>query len=162
SFRGTELIVAADYWVPMSMELEIEPGHDFLHSRYSSTVWTLGRLKPGVTRGQAEANLNQIAQEIASRYPNLFDPKVRFHLSSPGLIGEWFRRPITGFGMVLMSIVGILLLLVCINLAGMLVARGADRRREIGIRIALGASKGRLLRQLMTESLLLAVSGGLA
>jgi predicted permease len=161
-FRGTELIVAADFWVPMSMELEIEPGHDFLRSRYSSTVWTLGRLKPNVARGQAEANLNQIAQEIASRYPNLFDPKVRFRLSPPGLIGESFRRPITAFGLVLMSIVGVVLLLVCINLAGMLVARGADRRREIGIRLALGASKGRLLLQLMTESLLLAVSGGLA
>ena len=47
-FRGTELIIAADYWVPMSMELQIEPGHDFLHSRYSSNIWTMGRLKPGI------------------------------------------------------------------------------------------------------------------
>jgi predicted permease len=160
-FRGTELIIAADYWVPMSMELQIEPGHDFLHSRYSSNIWTMGRLKPGITRGQAEANLDQIAQEIAGRYPNLFDPKIRFHLSPLGLVGKALRRPIKGFGVALMSIGSIVLLLACVNLAGMLLARAADRRREIGIRLALGASKGRLLRQLMTESMLLAASGGL-
>jgi predicted permease len=160
-FAGTELIVNADYWVPMSMELQIEPGNDWLHSRYSQNIWTMGRLKPGVSRAQAEANLNQIAQELAATYPNVLDRKARFRLSPPGLIGQGLRGPITGFGVVLMSIGGLVLLLACVNLAGMLTARAADRRREIGIRLALGASKGRLLRQIMTESLLLAAIGGL-
>ncbi len=159
-FGGTELIVSADFWVPAAMGREIEPGYNWLRSRYDGVVWTIGRLKPGITRRQAEENLNRVAYEIASRYPNLFDAKTRFHLSPPGLIGKWLRGPITGFGMVLMSIAGIVLLLACVNLAGMLLARGADRRHEIGIRLALGASKGRLLRQLMTESVLLAAGGG--
>src|SRR5205085_9552862 len=76
-------------------------------------------------------------------------------------IGEALRGSIRGFGIVLMSISGIVLLLACTNLAGMLMARAADRRREIAIRLALGASRFQLLRQLMTESLLLAACGGL-
>lgn len=161
SFLGTELIVTPDYWVPMSMELQVEPGNDWLHSRLSGNIWTMGRLKPTVTRVQAEADLNRIGQDLASAYPNLFDRKTRFHLSPPGLIGNALRGPITGFGVVLMSIGSLVLILACVNLAGMLTARAADRRHEIGIRLALGAGKLRLLRQLMTESLLLAASGGL-
>ena len=159
-FGGTELIVSADYWAPLSMVPRIEPGSDWLHSRSAQNLWTIGRLKTGVSRAHAEANLNQIAQELARSYPHVLDGKLRFRLSSPGLIGQALRGPITGFGVVLMGIGAIVLLLACINLAGMLSARAADRRREIGIRLALGASKGRLLRQLMTESLLLAAIGG--
>ena len=121
----------------------------------------MGRLKPTVTRVQAEADMNRIGQDFAGAYPNLFDRKTRFHLSPPGLIGNALRGPIAGFGVVLMSIGSLVLLLACVNLAGMLTARAADRRQEIAIRLALGADKLRLLRQLMTESLLLAASGGL-
>jgi predicted permease len=159
---GTELIVSADYWTPMSMEPRIEPGNDWPHSRYASNIWAMGRLRPGVTRAQAEADLNRIARQLADAYPDVLDRKSRLHLSAPGLIGEALRGPITGFGVVLMGIGGLVLLLACVNLAGMLTARAADRRREIAIRLALGASKARLLRQLMTESLLLAAMGGLA
>jgi predicted permease len=160
-FTGTELIVAADYWVPMTMELQIEPGNDWIHSRSAGNAWTLGRLKPGVSRAQAEADLNRITQDLARTYPNLINRKRRFSLSSPGLVGKALRGPITGFGVVMMGVGGIVLLLACVNLAGMLIARATDRRHEIAIRLALGAGKVRLLRQLMTESLLLAVSGGL-
>ncbi|HLJ46475.1 MAG TPA: ABC transporter permease [Bryobacteraceae bacterium] len=160
-FGGTELIVAADYWVPMSMSQRIEPGSDWLGSRYAQNIWVMGRLKPGVTPPQAEANLNQIGQELAAAYPNSISRKDRFRLSSPGLMGQALRGPITSFGAVLMCVGGLVLLLACVNLAGMLMARAADRRREIGIRLAIGAGKGRLLRQLMTESLLLASVGGL-
>jgi predicted permease len=160
-FTGTELIVKADYWVPLTMELQIEPGNDWLHSRGAHNIWTMGRLKPGVPWAQAEANLNQIAQELAVTYPNLLDRKARFRLSPPGLLGQALRGTINSFGVVLMSVGGLVLLLACVNLAGMLTARAADRRREIGIRLALGASRGRLLRQLMTESLFLAAVGGL-
>ena len=161
SFLGTVLIVAADYWVPLSMELEIEPGNDWIHRRFSTNAWAMGRLKPGVSPAQAEANLNQIGQDLAHSYPQWISPKSKFHLSQPGLIGRTLRGPITAFGVVLMSVSALVLLLACVNLAGMLTARAADRRREIGIRLALGAGKLRLLRQLMTESLLLAAGGGL-
>ena len=161
-FSGTELIVPADYWVPMSMEAVVEPGHDWLHSRFEQNVWILGRLKPGVSRHEAEANLNQIAQGLAAAYPDVIDKKDRFLLTTPGLVGPGLRTPVTGFAVVLMSVGGLVLLLATVNLAGMLTARAADRRREIGIRLALGASKMRLFGQLMTESLLLAGCGGLA
>ncbi len=160
SFGGTELIIAGDFWVPISMELEVEPGNDWLHSRFAGDIWTMGRLKSGVSRAQAEADLNRVARQLAREYPNTFDPRARFHLTRPGLIGGALRKPITGFGAVLTSIAAAGLLLACINLAGMLLARASDRHREIGIRLALGASRYQLLRQLMTESLLLALSGG--
>jgi predicted permease len=161
SFSGTELIVAADYWVPMSMELQIEPGNDWIHSRGAQNIWAMGRLKPGVSAAQAAANLDQMNQQLARAYPNQIDRRAKFHLSRPGLIGQTLRAPITGFGVVLSGVAAAGLLLACMNLAGMLLARASDRRREVAIRLALGASRFQLLRQLMTESLLLAAGGGL-
>ena len=160
SFLGTELIVAADYWVPMSMELQIEPGRDWLRARGWRSVWTVGRLKRGVSLKQAEADLNRIARQLTQTYPNEVGPKAKFVLSQPGLVGNVLRGPITGFGVAFMTVAGMALLLACINLAGMLLARASDRHREIGIRLALGAGRFQLLRQLMTESLLLALIGG--
>jgi len=161
SFSGTELIVAADYWVPMSMESQIEPGNDWLRSRSSQHVWTMGRRKSGVSGAQAAANLDQIAQQLARIYPNEIDRRTRFHLSRPGLIGQALLGPITSFGVVFMGLAGVGLLLACMNLAGMLLARASDRHREVGIRLALGASRFQLLRQLMTENLFLSAGGGL-
>jgi predicted permease len=161
SFQGTELIVTADYWAPMSMEFDIEPGNDWLKARGSRQVWVLGRLKPGVTRAQAEADLDRIGRQLARAYPNDLDVNAKFYLSRPGLIGQALRGPISGYGVVLMGIAGIVLLLACANLAGMLLARASDRQREFAIRLALGASRLQLLRQLLTESLLLAAIGGL-
>ncbi len=161
-FTGTELILACDFWVPMSMELEIEPGNDWYHSRDASNIWVMGRLKPGVSPGEAKTNLDQIARQLARSYPKDVNPKARFDLSRPGLIGEALRKPLTSFSIVLTCLAALVLLLACTNLAGMLLARASDRHREIGIRLALGASRFRLLRQLMTESILLAVAGGAA
>jgi predicted permease len=160
SFSGTELIVSADYWVPMSMELQIEAGSEWVRWRTSQNAWILGRRKPGVTRAQAEANLNQIGAQLARTYPNEVAQR-RIQLSPPGLVGQSLRGPVTSFGIVLMGVAGLGLLLACVNLAGMLLARASDRRREVGIRLALGAGRVQLLRQLMTESLLLAATGGL-
>ncbi len=161
SFSGTELIVAGDYWVPMSMESQIEPGNDdWIHSRGAQNIWTMGRLKAGVSSAQAAANLDQISQQLARAYPNELDQRMRFHLSRPGLIGQTLRGPITSFGVVLSGIAAAGLLLACMNLAGMLLARASDRHREVGIRLALGASRFQLLRQLMTESLFLSAGGG--
>ena len=159
-FGGTELFTSADFWVPMNMVRRIEPGSDWIRSRYAHNIWAMGRLRPGISRAVAEADLNRIARDLAAAYPNLIDTKDRFHLSDPGLVGQALRGPTTAFGVVLMSVGGLVLLLACVNLAGMLTARAADRQREIGIRLALGAGRWRLLRQLMTESLLLAAIGG--
>ena len=160
SFAGTELIVSSDFWVPINMETEVEAGSGWLRSRGSQNVWILGRVKPGVSWPQAETDLNRIALDLAQTYPNELDGKAKFRLTRPGLIGASLREPITAYGMVLTGVAATGLLLACINLAGMLLARAADRRREVGIRLALGAGKFQLLRQMMTESLVLAASGG--
>jgi predicted permease len=159
SFSGTELLFAADYWVPLSMLLQIQPGYDWTHSRTSQNTTVLGRRKPGVSRAQAEANLDQIAAQIVRAHPNDV-AAIKFHLSRPGLLGQYLRGPATNFGIVLMGVAALGLLLACVNLAGMLLARASDRRREVGIRLALGAGRSQLVRQLMTESLFVAISGG--
>jgi predicted permease len=159
SFTGTELLFAADYWVPLSMLLQIEPGYDWTHSRTSQNTTLIGRRRPGVSRAQAEANLDQIATQIVRAYPNQV-AALKFHLSRPGLGGQSLRGSVTNFALVLVGIAALGLLLACVNLAGMLLARASDRRREVGIRLALGATRSQLVRQLMTESLLLSISGG--
>jgi predicted permease len=160
-FNGTELIINPDVWVPMSMEAQIEPGHDWFEKRGWHNIWVLGRLKPGLSTQQAEASLNGIAAQIAREHPET-DEGMKIQLSPPGLLGNAMRGPVINFSAVLMGIAGIVLLLACVNLAGMLLARASDRRREIAVRLAIGARRGQLLRQLLTESLLLAIAGGAA
>src|SRR5581483_7473932 len=94
-------------------------------------------------------------------YPVL-DEGMKIQLTPPGLIGKALRGPVTGFAGVLMGVAGLVLLLACVNLAGMLLARASDRRKEIAVRLALGAGRAQLLSQLFTESLLLAFAGGAA
>ncbi len=160
-FRGTELIVNPDVWVPMSMETQIEPGNNWLIRRESSNIWVLGRLKARVSRLQAAASLNRIAAQLARAYPSI-DAGMKIQLSPPGLVGNALRGPVIEFASVLMGVAGLLLLLACVNLAGMLLARGADRRKEIAVRLAIGARRGQVMRQLLIESLTLAAAGSAA
>ena len=159
-FIGTERIISPDLWVPMSMEAQIEPGRYWLNDRGISDVWVLGRLKPAVSRAQAESSLNRIAAQLAHDYAH--DEGMHIQLSPPGLVGRNLREPVLAFTTVLMGVAGLVLLLTCLNLAGLLLARASDRRREMALRLALGARRIRLVRQLLTESLLLALAGGTA
>lgn len=162
SFTGTELIVAGDYWLPLGIQPRIEPENDVLRWRTSQNLWIIARLRPGLSRAQATANLEQIGAQLEHKFPNDIAGHERFFLSRPGLVGEALRGPISKVSIVLMAIGGVGLLLACINLAAMLLARASDRYREIGIRLALGASRRQLIRQLLVENLLLAGGGGLA
>jgi predicted permease len=156
-FFGTELLYSPEFWVPMAMEPLIEPGNDWLDNRSTWNCWVLGRLTPGIASSQAEAELNTIAASLARESSSLENLAVRF--SPPGLFGNWMRGSVVGFASVLMGVAGLVLLIACTNLASLLLARASDRRREIAIRLALGASKWRLIRQLLVESLLLSVAG---
>src|SRR6185295_8811915 len=158
-FHGSEISYVPEMWFPMMMLGQIEPGGDYLENRDNANFFVQGRLNPGVTIQQAETQLKTIAAELAREYPDENENKT-ITLSPPGLFGAFMRGPIVGFAGVLMAVVGLVLLLACTNLANLLLARATERRREIAIRLAIGAGRGRLLRQLLTESVLLAACGG--
>jgi predicted permease len=158
-FYGSEISYVPEMWFPVMMLTQIEPGNDYLESRDTSNWFAQGRLKTGVTTSQAEAALKSIAAQLASEYPNE-NENTTIELSPPGLFGAFMRGPILGFAGVLMAVVGLVLLLACTNLANLLLARATERRKEIAIRLAIGASRRRLIRQLLTESVLLATLGG--
>ncbi len=158
-FYGSEISYVPEMWFPMMMLEQIEPGNNYLENRDAANFFVQGRLKPGVTTPQAEGALKAIAAQLAREYPNENENKT-IELSPPGLFGAFMRGPILGFAGVLMAVVGLVLLLACTNLANLLLARATERRKEIAIRLAIGASRRRLVRQLLTESVLLATCGG--
>jgi predicted permease len=114
-------------------------------------------MKSDVASAQAEAELNTILAQLARDFRSL--EGARIVLSPPGLPGKSLRNRVIGFASVLMGVAGLVLLIACTNLANLLLARSADRRKEIAIRLALGATKWRLLRQLLAESLMLSIAG---
>src|SRR4029079_13324471 len=158
-FLGSEISYVPEMWFPIMMLEQIEPGHDYLENRDSANFFVQGRMNPGVSMGQAEAGLKNIALQLAREYPNENENRT-ISLSPPGLFGAFMRGPILGFAGVLMAVVGLVLLLACNNLANLLLARATERRKEIAIRLAIGANRSRLIRQLLTESVLLAALGG--
>jgi predicted permease len=158
-FHGTELFYWPDVWVPMMMEPQIEVGNAWLDNRWTWNTWVIGRLKPGITRAQAETDLNTIAAELTRQYPAEND-RLHFRLSKPGLIGDLVGAPARAFTLGVLLLATLVLLAACTNLASILTARATDRQREFAIRLAIGADRGRVLRQLLTETLMLALAGG--
>jgi predicted permease len=141
----------------MMNEKQLE-GYDFLESRANHGIWLLGRLKPGITVAQAESNLNAITQQLSKQYPD--DDLLKISLSRPGFIGDALRGPVRAFLFGVMLLAGMVLLAACANLGSLFAARAADRARELAVRMALGSTRGHVLRQLVTEALLLSLLGG--
>ena len=161
SFVGTKFALAMDFWTPMSMIEEIDRSPKLLTNRGSHWMNALGRLKPGVSLAQASAEMTAIAGRLNEAYPDdrAKDTQAKVVTESEGRFAEMggiFRSA----GAIAMAIVGLILLIACANVANLMLARAAARRKEIGIRLALGASRTRLIRQLLTESMLLALLGG--
>jgi len=157
-FRGTELFFAPDLWAPL-VDLPLIGGWDPLQIRGDHFTWIIGHLKPGVTPAAATADLNTIAASLGRSYPK-DDEGLKFSLSRPGLAGDTLGRPARAFMAGLMLLAGLILLAACANLGSLFGARAADRSREIALRMALGSHRRLILRQLLTEALLVSLAGG--
>ena len=157
-FIGTEVAYSPEMWVPTMMAKEMEPGSNWLEQRDSDNMFVVGRLKPGVSDAQAEAQMNALSDQLGKDYPSMAGRGVK--LIPPGLFLPEIRSAIFGFSGLLLAVGALVLLLACVNLANLLLARAAERRKEIAIRLAVGASRRRLIRQLVTESLLISLAGG--
>jgi predicted permease len=161
-FTGTKFALSMDFWVPMMMQAQIMRGDtDRLNDRQDHWFNAIGRLKPGVTLEQAEAEMTTIAGRLEQAYPADRDKNghVIVRRETEGRFEEAAGTVTLGAGLAL-GLIGMVLLIACANVANLLLARAITRRREIGIRLALGASRFRLIRQLLTESVMLSVTGG--
>jgi predicted permease len=160
AFIGTEQIFTPEIFVPLAMAEQLDQTK-WMDARGTQSDLAIGRLKPGISMQSAEAALNTIASQLGREYPKE-DAGISIVLSPPGMAGNYMRGAVDGFSAVLMAVAGMVLLIACVNLASLLLARATDQRKETAIRLALGASRGQLLRQLLTESLLLSIAGGAA
>jgi predicted permease len=157
-FRGTELFFAPALWIPMVDQPEVE-GSDDLQYRGNHSMFVAGRLKAGMNAAQATADLNAIGASLAKAYPG-DDDGVKFSLARPGLVGDMLGGPARAFVAGLMLLAALILLAACANLGSLFAARAADRAKEIALRMALGSRRLLILRQLLTEAVLVSLVGG--
>jgi predicted permease len=161
SFKGSKFGLSLDFWAPMAMAEELQREPKLLSERGSHWMTVLGRLKPGVTLAQASAEMSAIAERLNQTYPDDRAATTRA-LVHTEIDGRWDEAaPIVKSGSAIaLAVTGLILLIACANVANLLLARAASRRKEMGVRLALGAGRARLIRQLLTESLLLSILGG--
>ncbi len=158
-FRGIELYFSPAFWVPIVNTEQVSG--DNLEERVNRSIWLVGRLKPGVTAAQATADLNSIAASLAKAYPKEDGPAT-FSLVRPGLLGNMLGRPVRAFLAGMMLLAGLILLAACANLGSLFAARATDRSKETALRLALGSSRKRVLRQMLTEAVMVSIAGGVA
>lgn len=158
-FRGTLAIGNPDFYVPF-VDLQQLEGKDPLEARAAQTIFsTFGHLKPGVTPAQAVADLGGIGAYLDRTYPNERGA-ISFVLAKPNLYGNYLGQPMRAFLGGLLALSSLILLAACANLGSLFAARAADRSREVALRLSLGASRGRILRQLLTEAVIISLAGG--
>ena len=155
-FHGTEQFVWPDYWIPVVNHFNAE----YLQDRTGRPLTVLGRLKPGVTPEQAAEDLSAIAAQLAKEYPKT-DTGAPLRLVRPGLYADT-GDVIRGFLYSVTALALLVLVAACANLASLFAARAADRSRELAVRVALGAGRWRLVRQLLTEAMVVSLMGGAA
>ena len=163
-FKGTFAIGPPNLvWIPISMHDQALTGviKDFFNTRRALITFSFARLKPGVELGQAEAAVRTIAERLERDFPvDNGGRSFTLTLLAQTVVGVNQQSQFVLIGALLMGVVGLVLLIACANLANLLLAQAAKRDKEMSVRAALGASSGRLMQQMLTESMILSVAGG--
>jgi predicted permease len=167
-FSGTVVDESPDLWIPLAMQQQVQPWFQNATGTMMQSLWLTGRLKAGVSRAAAEANTNVVFQQwlhevagaspSAERVADMKKARIDLHEAATGISD--LRRKFSDPLEILMVLVGVVLLIACVNIANLMLAQATGRQREIAVRLALGANRGRLTSQFLSESLMLSLMGG--
>ena len=161
AFRGVDIILDSQFWVPLGTLDQLLPNTSNYQSRLYHWIAVIGRLRPGVSRTQAAAELGVLAQRLAQAHPES-EKGGGFRFEPAGSLPPRDRSAVLMFLAAVTLVALLVLAIACANVANMFLAHASGRRREMAVRLALGATRGHLLGQVLTESVLLALGGGLA